>query len=224
MLMREAARRSTAHTWWQLVGHRMAGLPGARLLEVWEAGGLKEEAEAATKSAAARKAVLRRYRREVVRPALREYDHKAFASSADRFIPALGTTFRELQPGAHLHSRAELVMEIAPLLYRLWAVCRFTGCWPLQAVGGEDMPRELVKCDACGGAQVPVSHAFCACEGTLALFRALQADAVVPSRESEMQMVMALFGPKRGAAYVRYVGRALLRCVGRRGLVAGGGG
>ena len=194
------------------------------MLEIWEVGGLKEDVEAATKSAAARKAVLRRYRWEVVRPAMREYDQKAFAAAADNIIPALGTTFRALQPGARLHSGAELAMEVAPLLYRLWAVCRFTGCWPLQAVGGEDMPRELVKCDACGGAQVPVSHAFCACEGTLALFRALQADAVVPSRESEMEVVMALFGPGYGAAHVQYVGRALLKCVGRGGLMAGGAG
>ena len=76
----------------------------------------------------------------MVRPALRVYDQAAFGAAADQLIPSPGVTFRVLQPVPQPQSRAELAMEVAPLVYRVWAVCCFTGRWPLQVVGEDDMP------------------------------------------------------------------------------------
>ena len=86
------------------------------------------------------------------------------------------------------------------------------------------MPWELDRCMACGSERVAVSHALCACEGALTLFRDLEAVVGAMPRGSQSELVKAVFGPGHGAAHVQYVGRALLGCMGRKALLPSGGG
>ena len=110
-------------------------------------------------------------------------------------------------------------MEVALLLYRMWAVCGFIGSWPLQVVDGDDLPRELAQCAARARVQAAVSHASCAREGALAFLRGSQVDAAVPPRESKMDMAMALLlGPRTSNTHV---GRALPRRGTKSGIKSG---
>ena len=102
------------------------------------------------------------------------------------------------------------------LYYRLWAICRVTGRWPLPVLGGEDAPLVLPCCGACPSTEVDVSHALLACGHTLASRRQLWASIDGGAPATRQAAFLALFGPGASADCIKYVGWALVRCAGRR--------
>ena len=195
----------------------MNSMPGGEIKDITDAEVVAGGVQAAAHSAEDRKKVLRRYRWEVVRPALREYDWTPFVAAASRPIPILGLTFGELQPEVRRWTMQELQSESGGIVnYRMWAVCRMTGRWPLQVLGYGEAPLQLPRCRACGAEAVDVLHALAACGGTAELYLELAAHARAPARGDRRMLVEALFGPERAPEHIRYVGRALRACAPER--------
>ncbi|CAK0864133.1 unnamed protein product, partial [Prorocentrum cordatum] len=96
-----------------------------------------EALRAAQLDPARRKVLLREYRRFALRPALLRYDQQAFAAGASRVLPSLNRSFAALCPGPALPDEGMLTWEPGPSFwryYRLWAVARMTGAWPLPVL------------------------------------------------------------------------------------------
>ena len=215
--VREAAMCSLAPSWWQRVGQLMVKMPGGPIRDITDVESLAGDIQAATHSAEERKKALRHYRWEVVRPVLREYDRAPFVAAAGRPIPTLGLSFGELQPEFRRWTLQELQEECGGIAnYRMWAVCRMTGRWPLQVLGLGEAPLLLPRCRACGAEAVDVLHALAACGRTAELYLELAAHARAPARRGGRMLVEALFGPARAPEHIRYVGRALRTCAPER--------
>ena len=197
----------------------MRDWPGGGLGDVTEVEALKHDIDNIA-APGDRKAVLRRYRWEVVRPAMLEYDRSAYNAAAERVIPGLGTSWRTLHPTLRAPTSSELMAESAHSLhYRLWAVCRLTGRWPLQVLGGGEAPELPDRCQACGSVDVPLLHAFGACPGTTGLRGELRSGMGVPHVATAHPTVDALFGQGHTVEDIRFVGRAVLACA--QGLTGG---
>ena len=100
--------------------------------------------------------------------------------------------------------------------YRMWAVCRMTGKWPLQVLGYGEAPLKLSRCRACGAEAVDVLHALAECVGTAGLYVELAVHVRAPARGRGRMLVEALFGSERAPEHIRYVGRALRTCAPER--------
>ena len=214
-IMRVAAQASPAPTWWKRIGAVMAGMPGGAIPDINQVEYLTPILSTATSCPAARKDVLRRYRLEVVTPALREYDRPSMEAAVHRVIPTFGMPFEDFMPMGIWSRPPEPDADFGGNLhYRLWAVCRLTGRWPLPVIGGEDAPALLQRCAACHSPEVAVTHAFTACAHTSALRRTLWSARGQPEPVSNQALLLALFGPEHNTPCVQFVGRALLRCMG----------
>lgn len=165
---------------------------------------------------ATRKAVLRRYRWEVVRPILYQYDQAAYAQAATKTIVALGWTFARLQPRPSKLPVDLLRLDTHPSAWRwfkMWAQVRLTGAWPIPTLGGESFPIYIAECPACGSRCITVRHPLCECPGTLVLYRQLCSAVSMPHRQQTSLFMYALFAHdppvSERAQHVRYVGLAL---------------
>ena len=101
----------------------------------------------------ARRAVLRRYRWDHVRPVLRERDLRAFDAAAAVTIPVLGVPFSSLVPVPAPLPLALLGWKYDSLSwrwFRCWALIRISGRWPGVLVGADDMPFVMDRCPRCG--------------------------------------------------------------------------
>eukprot|EP00959_Pyramimonas_sp_CCMP1952_P100169 2094834-Pyramimonas_sp.AAC.1 len=96
--MREAARASPAPSWWRASGKVLEEFPGGALPDVVDVDFLADGVPEAVASPGARKALLRRYKREVVQPPLRAYDREAYESAANCTLPGFGVAFSSFQP------------------------------------------------------------------------------------------------------------------------------
>ena len=68
--------------------------------------------------------------------------------------------------------------------YRLWALVRMSGKWPLPVYGGDELPLVLGVCPACGEKNVTVTHTLCDCAGVEVARRSLHAAVSCPSERS----------------------------------------
>ena len=119
-------------------------------------------------SSAVRKDTLKSYRLEVLRPTLLRYDRAAVAKAAMQALPPYNRSFAALCTFPSPLDPGMLAGEPGPSFwshYRLWAVVRMTGKWPLSVLGGEgkEHPKFLRRCRACGRREVSVRHALGAC-------------------------------------------------------------
>ena len=183
--------------------------------------------DAARADADARKLLLRMYRWEVVRPALLQYDRASYLRAASCVIPAFGVPFSHCQP---LPARTDSELLCADWginswrLYRLWALCRVTGKWPLPVLGQTEMPLLLHKCAACGQVDVDVAHPLLSCHGTQALHANLCRHVGEFCREARVSFLTFLFGSNTQAGtrvhHIFYVGKALLAAIGSSSLIS----
>ena len=224
-VLREAARVSPAPSWWQASGKVQADFPGGALPDVVDVDFLADAVPNAVASPGARKALLRRYKREVVQPRLRTYDQEAYATAADRILPGFGVAFSSFQPLSAPGDLLDLrdLERVGNLFFRLWAVCRITGRWPLPVLGGEEAPITIDRCGACPCHEVSVVHAFTACAGTAELRGELWRKVSMPPVAAAGMVLGALFGPARETEHIRFVARAILACGRGRVPEAGGG-
>ena len=165
-------------------------------------------------SSAARKATLKSYRLEVLRPTLLRYDRAAFAKAAMRNLPPFNRSFAALCIFPTPLDPDMLAGEPGPSFwshYRLWAVARMTGKWPLSVLGGKDHPGLLRRCRACGRRGVSVRHALCACPEFDRERREL-----FPGEPTPDLLLQLLFGDTRCSRtriqHVVFAGRAIRRC------------
>ena len=158
------------------------------------------------------------YRWQVVRPALFEYDQQAFRKAASEVFPSLRRSFAELCPGPSLPDWNLLGWEASPYFwkhYRVWAVTRMTGCWPLSVLGQGGLPATLPRCGACGAIDVGVDHPLVACRATAVHQDLLARDGpriqdVAP--EMALQVLFCEGLPSRArAAHISYVGTAVMQ-------------
>ncbi|CAK0864232.1 unnamed protein product, partial [Prorocentrum cordatum] len=204
--MRDAARQSPAPSWWRAAGQLMASMPNGPIRDISAHEGFTEEVVAARSSPASRRSLLRRYRQEVALPALRAYDQPSVDAAADRPLPCLGLPFRSLMPAMQRGTQQYMFEDHGGNLYfRLWAVCRVTGRWPLPVLGGEDAPLVLPRCGACPSTEVDVSHALLACGHTSASRRQLWTSIDGGAPTTQQAALLALLGPVATADCIKYV-------------------
>ena len=221
LTMVEAVSRCWATTWVGVVDvlRKRAGV-GTSFEEFEPVAGCLEKAR---NDPAVRKAILRRYRWEVSRPALNLYDRESYMKAATKELPAFDMPFTHFQPLPSRTATELLCCEWGPLswrYYRVWALGRMTGRWPLPVLGDAEMPAVLQYCAACGACDVDVCHSLLACPGTDAFMTAL-VEAVGPVyRESKAIFLTTLFGhaprPGHRRHHILFVGKAILASVGRR--------
>ena len=94
------------------------------------------------------------------------------AAATHMCLPAL--LVADVFTGAAWDDSVLLDMDWGPRtwrLYRIWALIRITGCWPLTCFGGMLSPAYLPQCLLCGEHNVRVTHALGECIGTVHLRR-----------------------------------------------------
>jgi hypothetical protein len=120
-------------------------------------------------NAARRSVVLKRYRSDVVRPALLERDAIRYQKAALPTVPNLGVSFSSLQPAVHRLPVEFLELDLGPLtwrFFRAWCLVRCTGCWPLTCYGLRELAPTLPSCPLCMAVEVTVMHCLGPCPGT----------------------------------------------------------
>ncbi|CAE8720354.1 unnamed protein product, partial [Polarella glacialis] len=93
---------------------------------------------------AARKKLLRRYRREFVRPVLLERDRSEYIAAACKAIPGgIGAPLDwQPEPGSLPFSQLERAAgATAWMWFRCWAIIRITGRWPCPVFGFNALPQ-----------------------------------------------------------------------------------
>ncbi|CAK0840450.1 unnamed protein product [Prorocentrum cordatum] len=169
-------------------------------------------------SSAARKAILKSYRLEVLRPSLLRYDRAAYAKAAMPILAPFNRSFAALCTFPSPLDLDLLAGEPGPSFwshYRLWAVARMTGKWPLSVMGGEEHPMHLRRCRACGSHRVSVRHALSACP---VLDR--ERRELFPGDPAPDLLLQLLFGDTTCSItriqHVGFAGRAIRRSLGSR--------
>ena len=156
-----------------------------------------ERLEQAYRDHLVRKMLLSEYKWSVVRPVLREYDRQAFSQAAQGDLPALGFSYAAFVPEPSRPPVGLLALDAGPgtwTRYRLWALVRMSGCWPLPVFGGDSLPPVLDACSVCGELQMSVAHVFRDCIAVAGAWRRLcHAAAVPPPTVSRNQFIFELF-------------------------------
>ena len=166
-----------------------------------------------------RKIILKRYRWEVVRSCLLEYDRRVYLQAAEKFLDALQVSVGALQPTPE---RLDVgLMDVAWSSqswkwFRCWSIVRITGRWLLTAYGEHELPSELPACRACGAARVSVAHAMAECPASEASYQALAGMSDLPQRECTpafFRSLLYLGKGSEGSAHlvdrIRFVGTAI---------------
>ena len=166
---------------------------------------------------AARRLLLRSYKFYVVRPALLKLDLLSFQRATADALPVFRLPFSAWlsgPPGTHWNL---LDLELGPgswLQFRLWAVVRMSGCWPLQVLGAPLCVSTLPRCGACGARDVDVWHALFSCSASAELRSALWSRLPLPPPSCPAQVSQFLFHQCRPPAerreHVHFVATAVL--------------
>ncbi|CAE8685974.1 unnamed protein product [Polarella glacialis] len=144
---------------------------------------------------AARKKLLRRYRREFVRPVLLERDRSEYIAAACKAIPGgIGAPLDwQPEPGSLPFSQLEgAAGATAWMWFRCWAIIRITGRWPCPVFGFNALPQVLSYCPACNAEDVTVFHALSSCPATLPIFTVLHQCCAIPDRSQQQQCILAV--------------------------------
>lgn len=180
-----------------------------------------EEVESAWRCRLARKSLTRFYRQSVVRPILQAWGSKAFAMSADKWIPCFGLNVCSFLHFPEQFDQELLMMDpcaVRLLCFRVWALARITGKWPMTVCGGEELLDTLPICRCCGAPNISVVHALCSCLHTEGFFGDFAERCVIPDRRHTVPLLSALFGDGAPALqrerHISYVGRSILLCMG----------
>ena len=191
---------------------------GATIPDLPDAPGFTSEGLAeARRDSSKRRLLLRRYRWEIVRPALMEVESAHYATQAQRIVPVLDIPFSTLIPLAAPFSLAWLAHAGNRYFwrcFRCWNMIRLTGRWPTAVTGNLDMPFHLPFCVFCAAPNITVRHVLLDCPGTSDALLACLSDAGIATSSGATTMLVAIFGafndPTRQAHFIEFVGRCVL--------------
>jgi hypothetical protein len=222
----DAAKSGTLPSWVPFTQELLA-LPrlGEPIAEITSCTGFSDDyIQHARADKAVRKALLRRYRWEVVRPRLLAMDLAEYYDACAKPVPTLGIPFAVLEPNPGKLSVDLLRMNGAHgawRWYRAWAMIRVSGRWPAPVWGCRDFPMVLDGCPFCGCTNVNVLHPLLECGGFEAEYAVLKSRWGLPSRLRTDDVVFALFGHtsdiSRVLDVVRFVGTTVMLYIGSFG-------
>jgi len=166
---------------------------------------------------AARRLLLSSYKFYVVRPAMLKLDLPAFQKAAAASLPVFCLPFSSWLSGPPGLQWNLLDLALGPgswLQFRLWAVVRMSGCWPLQVLGAPLCVPTLPRCGGCGARDVDVWHALFSCPATAALRSSLWSRLPLPPPSCPAQVSQFLFHqsrpPTERREHVHFVAASLL--------------
>ena len=151
-----------------------------------------QDISAARSDAFLRKKILRRYRQEVVRPMLLEYDRRHLAECLSFDIPVFGCSLATL--GFYtlnldweiFHLKTPNVMWFN---FRAWCLVRITARWPLPLFGCKELPLYLT-CPACGEPEASYrASAVPVCGHNRSLCNFLQQGSWLPEQVTEHSLL-----------------------------------
>ena len=161
------ALATPAVTWVSQVKQLMRRLPGDQIPDITAVSSFSNDClSEARKCPVLRKQVVRRYRLEFVHPVIVEYDRIAFQSEASYNFDSFGWCFKDVQSCPGPFPGDLFAEDAAPVLlrwFRLWAVVRISGKWPLHLLGAPAAVPSLDYCHECGTPDIGVDHPLCAC-------------------------------------------------------------
>lgn len=164
-----------------------------------------------------RKVLLQQYRWDIVRPALRRADRDAFLAVATQPLPGFNISYSSFQPQAERIPISFLAFDSGHetwLWYRLWALCRMTGCWPAPIRGADVLPVQIQVCPRCGASEVTVVHALCVCPGYAPMRSWARSLCTLPSEANGHAFLLTIFGqchaPSVREVHIALVGKALI--------------
>ena len=197
--MLEVASQMSARTWRTSVLGLMADaqLPWHIPAIVDPQVCMAQELEEARQDRFARKKVLVNYRRTWVRPALVDACRARYEKAASALSLYAGLSFLDLQPFEAALSFDLLDIDLGSKtwsFFRMWAVARLTGCWPLRSVHGFTTAATLPSCPLCGELFIALTHCLCLCPGT-ERFNLKLGGAAEYSRNDKGSTLKAVFGP-----------------------------
>jgi hypothetical protein len=186
-----------------------------------------DELQDARGDAAKRREVLRRYKWTVVRPALVDYDSRAYTAAASSVIPTLAVPFARFLPCTHSEALEGFPPPRAPMhgkWLQAWALTRIAGKWPAVLWNGVSLLTTLDACPACDLCDVQVSH-VCECPSTHSLRQQLASPPAslsgLDGTALLLQVLDAQGSPERRWALVVFLGNALSTILGRHGAAQG---
>ncbi|CAE8605722.1 unnamed protein product [Polarella glacialis] len=130
-----------------------------------------EELSAARECPVVRRGVMRRYRCEVLRPILQEYDRTALVAVASEVITGIGVAYERFQCGVlrgALGSYPEPQLPLPTKFLQASALVRISGKWPAVLWNGRSLLETLPRCPRCARTDVGVRHVV-TCPATAAL-------------------------------------------------------
>ena len=127
-----------------------------------------------------RKGVLKQCRRLVVRQKLAERDRLDQSEAVCKLLPALGVSFRDLQPcpTTVVFKDYDVDLDGSSRVwrwFRIWSLISISGLWPLCVFGTPDMPLQFESCSLCGTQSIEVHHVV-TCPGTQDFFNSFRCD------------------------------------------------
>ncbi|OLQ12428.1 hypothetical protein AK812_SmicGene3620 [Symbiodinium microadriaticum] len=122
---------------------------------------------------AARKALLKQYKCQVLMPLLLARDEHAFDKSAEKQLYGFGICYKDLGDSSRRRGWSELLKHLHYgewALAKVWAFVRLTAQWPLNAFCDKDPADTIDSCPHCGLQEAGVAHILCHCPYSLTVF------------------------------------------------------
>ena len=208
-----------AITWSRRVKRLMATIcPESPLPDVTECSLFSNDAlDEARASNVERKKAVKNYRDAVIRPALLDYDRRAYGTAASKVFPAFGVPFAQFQPKhyACAWGVSLLTSTVHAKIFRAWSVARISGKWPLTVLGEKHTSVTLEFCPFCGQPDVTITHTLLQCNQVPGDFRKRLVESV-PSLDIQdpvgfLNTLFATSSPLDARlAHIQYTGGLLL--------------
>ena len=169
-----------------------------------------QEIQAARDDAVLRKKILRKYRVQVVRPILLEYDRRNLVACTSVPLAGCGSSLSDL--GYYTLKLDWELFDIespraAWFEFRAWSLTRVTARWPLPLLGLRDMPLNIT-CPGCGAQNATILHLLCRCAVVEGAYANLAAEIpACPRRTDERLFLQLLYGePEAWRQSQKFVG------------------
>ena len=111
----------------------------------------------------ARRRILRKYKWDVVRPAVLHLDSDVFRRDARKELPGIRASYEDLGCFSKTAISLLLVNDVSWRFVRIWYLIKLTGAWPLGLFDVETQMDELPFCRLCGCRNIMTFHVLGEC-------------------------------------------------------------